>query len=141
MQRGGRFERADRQQSTRRTIIAGRAPRIGEQSPRVVGVRQQASPGFGQRNAAPMAVKEGAAEVSLKRLDASGDIGLHGVELGGRTVHAAKPRYRLEDFQVARIHQISKFQIGKIICNRFYKIITRLYVRGAKTVRGLRRRS
>jgi hypothetical protein len=49
---------------------------------------------------------------------------LHGVELCRRPVHAAQPRHRLEDFQIACVHAIfsSEIQIAYITFNRFKKI-------------------
>jgi hypothetical protein len=70
------------------------APRIG----------QKAAAGIGQVDAARMALEQRRAQLALELADARGNVRLHGVELGGRAVHAAQPRHRLEHPQVACIH-------------------------------------
>ena len=85
-------------------VVARGAGGVGQQPGHLVGIRQQSLARLGQRDAAAVPLEQRAADVRLERLDAGGDVGLDGVQLGGGPVHAAEPGDRLEHLQVGGVH-------------------------------------
>ncbi len=90
------LERADGQRAPGRPIVAGSLHGVSEQARHLARIGEQPAPRLGQGDAAAMAVEQRAADLGLERLDARGDIGLHGVQLGRGAVHAPEPGHRLE---------------------------------------------
>ena len=98
------LERADGEPARRASVIDGGAPGVVQQAGDPAGVGQQATAGGGQGDAPAVALEQRRAEARLELADAGGHVGLHGVELRRRPVHAAEPRHRLEDPEVAAVH-------------------------------------
>ena len=73
-------------------------------------IRQQAAAGAGQRHAAAVPLEQRGADLGLQRLDALGDVGLHGIQLFGGPGDAAKPRDRGKGEQVGQFHLGPPFQ-------------------------------
>ena len=93
---------ADGQRAARLAVVAGGAGGVSQQPGDAAGVRQQALAGSGQRDAAAVAFEQSAAKFGFQRADASGDVGLDGVQLVGRAVHAAGAGDGFEHMQVWR---------------------------------------
>ncbi len=106
MDGGGALQRADQQRTLRRRVVLDHPGRLADQAAYLLGIRQQAPPGRRRGHPAAMALEQRRVQLLLQHADARGDVGLHGVELGGGAAHAAQARYGFENAQIGAIHDI-----------------------------------
>jgi hypothetical protein len=103
-QRQRRLERAERERALGLPVVGDRLSRILEELRDLHSIGQPALPGFSERHAPAVAVKQARAELVFELTDARGDVRLHGIEFRRRSVHATEPRDCLENPQIAGIH-------------------------------------